>query len=211
MTDVNRISDDSKPPEDSEDSLLLLCTTLLKLFVLLALLGGIVAILSFGIYFLVVDHDKGGSCASGTGRDIWIYFLIKLIIGVFTQCFTTCFAPRGGKKEGNADADTDADAKKQHGDASGSGGGMVTSILFTLLLHVGMLIYGGIVLIHEEVCQSYVNTGLYQMAYALFFLDCSFLFVAVVLGILKNLCLCKAGADAEQALTNKDSIQVQVV
>ena len=58
----------------------------------------------------------------------------------------------------------------------------MTSVLLTLLLHVGMLGYGGIVLIHEKVCAQYENTGLYQMAYALFFLDCTFLFIAVSLG-----------------------------
>jgi len=204
--DVNRSSVESKAPEDS---LFLLCTTLLKLFVLLALLGGIVAILSFGIYFLVVDHDKGGSCARGTGRDIWLYFLIKLVIGVFTQCFTTCFAPRGREKKEEGDAPVQQRAEAADAVDHTAGGGMVTSILFTLLLHVGMLIYGGIVLIHEEVCDSYANTGLYQMAYALFFLDCSFLFIAVCLCVLK--CLCQGEEGGADALTSKDAAQAQAV
>ena len=69
-----------------------------------------------------------------------------------------------------------------------------------------MLGYGGIVLIHEEVCTQYENTGLYQMAYALFFLDCTFLFIAVCLGFLT--CLCRS--EPEDALHARDSAKPAV-
>ena len=186
--------------QGGDDGICGLCCNLIKLFAVLALLGGFVSIFALGIYFLVIDHEKGGSCAQSVGNDIWIYFLIKTIVGVATY-FASCF--------------TGSDAKNHNGDNSKSllsvqnggndvGGAKVTVILSTLILHVGMLAYGGVVLIHETVCESYERTGLYQMAYALFFLDCTFLFFACAFALLKWFaCSVLAGGDDENGLTAK--------
>lgn len=200
--DMNkRTESEDEGSVEPDPSILLLCYTLFKLLVLVFLLGALVAILCLGIYFLVIDKGKGGDCADTTGKDIWTYFLVKIIIGVFTQCFTTFIAPR---------ADFDAEFKERESKDSGpkpeyNSGHIVSSVLFTLLLHIGMLGYGGIVLIHEVVCDSYTNTGLYQMAYGLFFLDCSFLFIVICWGFMKWLCRCK-DKDKSESLTSKDLV-----
>lgn len=198
-TDVRRSSVDSSADED--ESLCTLCNNLIKLFIVLSLLGGIVAILAIGIYFLVVDHNKGGPCARSVGQDIWTYFLVKLIVGLLTQCISCKGGAEASKGGGESALDSNGERKTETGDV---GGGKVTLILGTLLLHVGMLAYGGIVLIHEEVCDSYTNTGLYKMAYALFFLDCSFLFIAVSLGLVQW--LLRPAPQDQQSLNSKIEI-----
>lgn len=147
---MNRGSEESKGGEyGQEDSICLLCKTLLLLFMLLAMLGGIVSILSFGVYFLVVDHGKGGSCASGAGRDIWTYFLIKLIVGVFTQCFTTCFAkPAGGSNSDNMEGSskrTESEDAASLADRTTGGGKVCASV--TLRPFVPCVLYPSVMIL----------------------------------------------------------------
>ena len=43
-----------------------------------------------------------------------------------------------------------------------------------MCINLGMLIYGGIVLIGADVCDGYLKTGLYKLYYVLYIIDCVF-------------------------------------
>lgn len=59
-----------------------------------------------------------------------------------------------------------------------AGDGSVVSVLVVLLIiNIGIQIYGGIVLYHDPVCEQFTNTGLYKMAYSMFFIDSSLFFL----------------------------------
>ena len=51
-------------------------------------------------------------------------------------------------------------------------------------INIGMLIYGGIVLIGADVCDGYLKTGLYKLYYVLYIIDCVFnsIMICVMLG-----------------------------
>jgi hypothetical protein len=67
------------------------CKAIIFLLIALSLVGSLLAVFVLSIYFLVIDYNKGGICASTTGYHIWLYFLIKSIIGCFSQLFTSKF------------------------------------------------------------------------------------------------------------------------
>ena len=118
----------------------------------LACVGGAIASFVFTVIFLVKDEGKGGSCADTAGKAIWVYVIVKTIVGpISSQCFGTSNGDGDGKKESK---ETNA-----------------VSFFCLVATTLSMLIYGGLVLYGSDVCQSYKNTGLYQMYHILYIID----------------------------------------
>ena len=169
VEDKSRNSDDSEQVTDG--SFLDCLLAVIQLFLVLSVLIAFISVFVLSIYFLYVDKGKGGECADTYGHNIWVYFFWKLIIGCCSQVLTGGFS-RFGKN------DVDADGNPINKNTTTTSGTIVSGLVLVMLINIGILIYGGIVLVHDPVCDQYTNTGLYKMAYAMFFID------SVMLGLL---------------------------
>ena len=174
--------DDSLQEVQGEDGTLCSCLiSVAGLLFLFSLAMAFVAVFILSIYFLVVDKGEGGECADTYGHHIWVYFLIKLCVGVCSQFVSHGIARSGsGKDDDDDDDDASSDRKAQRLNKE-----TVSGIVLVLLINIGILVYGGVVLVHDPVCVEYTNTGLYKMAYAMFFIDSSMIFCMTCAGLLK--------------------------
>ena len=103
-------------------------------------IAGAVTLSVFWIIFLVNDEGKGGICADTTGHAIWVYCIVKMV---------TASCIQGGQANKPKSEDVEADT--------------MTGAMCVILCNLGLLIYGGIVIIYNDPCDQYKNTGLYQM------------------------------------------------
>jgi hypothetical protein len=116
----------------------------------LACCAGGVACTVFTIIFLVDDENKS-ECWDGAGKAIWTYVIVRMVLGCCSsQCTQT--------------------AQSQEVEPETAAAGAFCSALIVLTL----FIYGGVVLIAEDVCDGFKRTGLYQMYYILYIIDVIF-------------------------------------
>jgi hypothetical protein len=109
-----------------------------------------VACTVFTIIFLVDDENKS-ECWDGAGKAIWTYVIVRMVLG---SCSSQCTQT----------------AQNQEVEPETAAAGAFCSALFMLTL----FIYGGVVLIAEDVCDGFKRTGLYQMYYILYIIDVIF-------------------------------------
>lgn len=115
-------------------------------WVCIILIGNIVAT-ALTIYFLVVNEGKGGACADTTGRAIWIYTITRMcLLFVSNQC--------------KVKEPTEDNKFEQYIASCCSG-----------TIHVGVWIYGGLVIYGADVCDEFKRTGLYKLISNIFIID----------------------------------------
>ena len=101
-----------------------------------------------GTYFLVIDRDKGGSCADTSGRDIWIFCVLSLtaleipVVIYLFYCFSLAWA--------------DEDPS------------FCLNVVMSLYL-LGCVTYGASVLFYHP-CDDFQQTGLYIWCYITVFM-----------------------------------------
>ena len=98
-------------------------------------------LLAYFIYFLSVDRDKGGECADTSCRAVWVYTIVKLCSYVALPCLLL------------APCKCENQFLRQ------------LPYLSAFSLHIGMFVYGGIVLIRDDPCAQCKNTGIFQISY----------------------------------------------
>jgi len=152
------------------------------LLFVLSLLMAFVAVFVLSIHFLVYDYGAGGPCANTYGHHIWVYFLIKLCVGCCSQMISAGTVRGDGDDEGEDATNGVVVMNKKQKSLSKD---TVSGIVLVLLINIGILVYGGVVLVHDPVCVEYTHTGLYKMAYAMFFIDSSLIFCMSMAGLLK--------------------------
>ena len=86
----NATDTEDESPQDG--SMYDFCVAITTLFLVLSIICAFIAVFILSIYFLVLDHGKGGVCAETYGQHIWVYFLVRLIVGCCSQVLSGGFA-----------------------------------------------------------------------------------------------------------------------
>jgi|MDTB01.1.fsa_nt_gb hypothetical protein len=151
-----------------------------------ACVGGGVTAFVFTCIFLDKDKDKGGSDPTclDAGDAIWVYVIVRLILG-----WVGGVCSGSSKQESEVSLDNTISVN------------VYCSIVTTLIC----VIYGGVVLFSEDVCDQYKNTGLYKMYYVMYWIDVSILSISVltlVIGFLAAACGGPQPAEVEQNIRN---------
>ena len=151
----------------------------------LILIAGSCCLFGFTIKFLAADEGKGGSCATTTGHAIWVYVIVRLVVGCCTSSLS---------QNNLHNMEIDYEVRRCY-------------LVFYVVTLLGMLIYGGVVLFNSDVCPQFKNTGLYQMYTVVYVIDVVGLLFVIAFFIYSNKenC-CDFG---RQELTNEQATKVK--
>lgn len=137
----------------------------------LAVFAGAIALFVFTVIFLIDDEGKS-ECWDTTGKAIWTYVIVRIVLGCLSQsCANT--AQSESSEEGTA----------------------AIGACCAATINLALMIYGGIVLIANDVCDGFKRTGLYKMFYIIYIIEV--ITNTVMICTMLQVCLQKAGKKDE--------------